>query len=440
MENKLKKTKRAKDIKNLYYNTFMMYVMKACGYIFPLLTLPYLTKTLGPSAYGIVTVAIAYMEFFQTSVDFGYLLSATRDCSLNRDDPQKLSNIISSVIHGKLLIFLLGLIVLIFINSYIEELQGKQAYLFLSYAVVFLSIFVPDYFFRGIERMSYITYRTIVSKAIYTLLIFVFVKGPDDYMLIPVFNIISTLVVVVWSWYFLKKHYYITLSHVSLSEVFKSLKGSAPFFLSRIASNIYTAGNTALLNLSGFSDASLGQYGTANSLITAGRGLFSPISDSLYPYMVVKKNFKLLKKTLLILMPIITVGVIVLYFISDWFVMLFAGAKYADAVPIFQAMLPLLFITLPVYIMGYPTLGAMNMMKEANLSVIYASGFHIIGMAVLVLTGSLGFISISLLTFLTECVVLTLRIIYCIKGTKRLKAEMEEKLKNESIALEENNQ
>ena len=97
-------------------------------------------------------------------------------------------------------------------------------------------------------------------------------------------------------------------------------------------------------------------------------------------------------------------------------------------------MLPLLFITLPVYMMGYPTLGAMNMMKEANLSVIYASGFHLLGMAVLVLTGTLNFISISLLTFLTECVVLTLRIIYCVKGTKRLKAQTEEQLRKDAAA------
>ena len=67
-------------------NTAMLYLLQLSGYLFSVLTVPYQTRILGPVLYGVVGVAVATMAYFQLFMDFGFLLSATEDISLNRED------------------------------------------------------------------------------------------------------------------------------------------------------------------------------------------------------------------------------------------------------------------------------------------------------------------------------------------------------------------
>ena len=95
---------KKKELKTLFSNTLMLYIMQISAYVFPLITFPWLTRALGPEKYGVMNVANAIIVYFQLFVDFGFLLSATRECSIHRDDKSKLQNIVSSVVQAKLII------------------------------------------------------------------------------------------------------------------------------------------------------------------------------------------------------------------------------------------------------------------------------------------------------------------------------------------------
>jgi PST family polysaccharide transporter len=106
---------------------------------------------------------------------------------------------------------------------------------------------------------------------------------------------------------------------------------------------------------------------------------------------------------------------------------LICGNEYANAVPIFRSLLPLIILTLPIYLLGYPVLGAMNMMRQANLSVIYASLFHLSGLITLWMAGFLNFTYVSWLTCITEGIVLIFRVKYVLQGRRKLKIESMDK-------------
>ena len=79
------------------------------------------------------------------------------------------------------------------------------------------------------------------------------------------------------------------------------------FFYSRIATTAYSALNTVILDMISASGAPTSFYTSADKLITTGKSALTPISDSLYPYMVKHRDFKLAKKVLLVLEPLIVV-------------------------------------------------------------------------------------------------------------------------------------
>ena len=405
-----------KEIKTLYNNTIMLYILQASRYIFPLLTFPYLTRVLQPENYGIMTFVNGVMVYFQLLIDFGFLQSATKECSLSRNDKAKLAKIVASNTQAKMFLGLMGLAIIIFLINFFEAFAGKEIYTILAYATILLSMFNIDYLFRGLEIMKFITYRTIAGRMIYTVLIFVLINKPEHYILVPVISAIGESIILIWTWYYVISNLGIRLKIVSLSDTILAFRTSSMFFLSRIASTAYTSTNVIVMGTI-YGNIPLAQFGVANSLISNIRSLFSPIADSLYPYMVLNKNYKLIKKILLILMPITLIGTVGLFFLAKPIIIIMAGKDYLDAIPIFQAFLPLILITLPEYLFGFPVLGAMNKMKDANLSVIFAAIYHLTGLVILYLIGNINSITVALLTCSTELIVLIYRMICVRKGS-----------------------
>ena len=72
-------------------NTVMLYLLTFSSYFFGLVTVPYLTRVLGPEIYGDIGVATAFAVFMQLIFDFGFILSATADVAERREDKAELS-------------------------------------------------------------------------------------------------------------------------------------------------------------------------------------------------------------------------------------------------------------------------------------------------------------------------------------------------------------
>ena len=424
--------KMSEHEKRLARNTFFLYLMQISSYVFPLLTFPYLTRVLGAEKYGVVVFSNAVMQYFTLFIEFGFILSATNLCSQFRHDREKLGNITFGVMYAKIFLAIVTGLVLIILCIYVENFKANFLYFFLSYVGVFLTIFLPDFLFRGIEEMSVLTYRVIFSKLIYTITIFLFIHKPQDYIFVPLATVGANVTAVLLTWYEIKKKGYISKVRVSRKEILVYLKESGTFFLSRVAVSMYTTLNTVLLGFK-FSEAAMGQYGAANSLISTGRSFISPISDSMYPYLVKNKNYKLVKKVLLIIEPIIILGCIVLFFLAKPIIRIICGEGYSDAVPILRAMLPLVVISLPTYLFGYPVLGALGKVNIANISVMIGSIFHITGLGVMYVLNMVNFISISLLTFITEVIVFGIRGCSILKRLREVQVLRELENKNEKI-------
>lgn len=414
MQNKGQKS----DVSVLFSNTIMLYILQISGYVFSLITFPYLTRVLGPDKYGILVFTNAAMTYFQMFIDFGFLLFATKECSQNRGDKERLGEITSSVVQAKFLLAVVGFIIITILVSFVNAFAEKKLFMLFSYIPIFLSVLIPDFLFRGLEKMSIITYRTIFARAIYTILIFLTVKTENEYLYIPIITSLGNLSVVAWMWLIIVKDLRIKYRIVCLNKTISMIKDSSIYFLSRIASTAYGASNTFILGFV-YSNADLAQFGVANTLISSARVIFSPIADSLYPYMVNKKNYKLVKRLLFVAVPLILIGTAILFIFAEEIIILVCGADFSGVVPIFKAMLPILLITLPIYLLGFPVLGAMGKMKEANMSVVYAALFHVLGLFVLYFTGNLQFIAVAYLTCVSESVMLLLRIYYILKEKGR---------------------
>jgi len=405
----------------LLKNTAMLALLQLSTYVLSLITVPYQTRVLGPEAYGLLGVATAVMVYFQLVIDFGFLLSATEDVSAHREDLSHLRRLMTCVTLCKLVLTLVSALALWVLCRVITPWTGKTRLFFLFFLSTVCTSLLPDYLYRGIERMTAVTLRTVAVRGFFTVMIFLLLRSPEDLWLVPLLNFLGNGAAMALSYWDLSRRFSLRFCRVSLKDVFTVFRRSSVFFLSRFATTAYTAMNTILLDLITRQGAVTGYYTAADKLLTTGKNLLSPISDSLYPYMTRHRDFRLVKKILLLVVPLIALFCVGCFIWAEPLCRLLLGEEYGPAGTVLRRLLPVAVMTLPNYILGFPTLSAMGLSKYANYSVMFASALHILLLGVLYFTGNITMLSLAGLVSVTEAVVLLFRILVILCHRDRLR-------------------
>lgn len=396
-------------------NSLALYIMTFVRMVFPLITLPYLTRVLSYNGYGTINYINAIMTYIRLIIDFGFLLSATAEISKYRDDKIQVGHIISNIIFAKLILSFISLILLIILSCFIPILRSNLVFTFLSFLANVLSIFLLDFFFQGIEEMQVLTFRFVMSQTISTGLTFVFVHSDKDLIWIPLLNIISTGIASLFSIYEIFGKYKIKLIPPSLKESFSQIKTAFIYWISDVSSTIFTALNTLLIGVY-LTTSDVALWSISLQIVIVIQRLYSPITNSIFPYMVREPRFNFIKKILIFFMPLVTLGCAMLWILAEWFLLILGGEKYLAAVPILRALIPLTFISFPALLFGWPVLGAIGKVKETSVSTIVAASIQILCLLILGITNNFNILNIAHTRAISELSLLGMRIIFTYKS------------------------
>jgi len=329
--------------------------------------------------FGVVTFLTASVSYFQLLIEFGFNLSVTKKIAERQKDNNFIGIILSNTLFAKLLLFLVSIIIYSLLIPLIDILNQNIALTYLYMLNVFVMIFLPDFLFRGLEQMQIITIRFLVAKSISTILIFLLIKNDSNVIFIPIIDTIGSLVAVFLTWYQIKK-LKIIVKFTSIRSVYIEIKDASIYFLSTFATTAFGATNTFILGIVALSPVDVAYWGVSYKLINSAQSLYSPIVNSLYPRIAANKNFKLVKKVLLVLMPLIVLTTLLVYLFSNEIITTIAGNNYIAATPIFRALLPVLIFSFPALLLGFPVLGNIGKVKETTFSTIFSALFHISGL------------------------------------------------------------
>lgn len=82
----------------------MLYGMNIAKLVFPLLTLPYLTRVLSVQSYAAVAYTKSVMSYMQILVDFGFLLSGTKDVVQACQNNQSLGKVTFEILLARIVL------------------------------------------------------------------------------------------------------------------------------------------------------------------------------------------------------------------------------------------------------------------------------------------------------------------------------------------------
>ena len=333
-----------KNYGRILENFFSLSVLNAISVLFPLITIPYLTRVLGPEKFGVVSFALVIIQYFIIFTSFGFAYSATQQISINQNNKKKVSDIFSAVISVKLMISMLCGAVLLFMILLFDQFRNEYMIFIYSFGMVIGDALLPVWLFQGMEKMKYITIVNFISKLIFTLLIFVYVQAESDYIIVPLFNTLGYLIAGVISFLIAYRIFKLHFVLPKVNEIKIQLKESWPIFISTFSINLYRNANVLLLGfLTNYTV--VGFYASAEKVIKGIQSIITPLSDALFPYMSKrfasdnsKQNLSFLSRLSKNYFVILTVISLLFLIFAKPIVTVFLGDKFMSSIPDMQIM------------------------------------------------------------------------------------------------------
>lgn len=395
--------------KGLTRNFLSLLTLQGANYLLPLLTLPYLARVLGSDRFGALAFGNSALQILQVLVDFGFTLSATRAVAIHRNDPDHVQKMFSAITWCNILLALAGFGILLVLCATVPSIRREWALFVIGYGMVVGTAMFPVWLFQGMERMGYITALNIAAKVLFTLLIFLMVHHPADYLFAPAANSLGFLLAGGLSLWFARRTFALRIGLPNWPVMWTQMKQSAAFFASRISLSLYTSSSAFCLGLVSGSGV-VGLYSAAERLYLAAQNINSPLNIALYPYMSNKKDLRLYKKIFTLAVCLNTVACLIALWLAAPIIQLIFGAAYLPSADYLRIFLVTAILSVPSILLGYPLLGALGQLRYANGSVIVGSLIQILGLALLVLSGHLTPRSAAFMVLLAESSILTMRI------------------------------
>lgn len=404
--------------KNIVKNSLFLYILTFSNYFIGLLLYPFLSRVLSIESFGLISFSMTYVLIFQTIVEFGFMISATALISQNRHNSNKINKIVADTISAKIILSIVSIVLFLLSAIVLEKIRDNIIIIGLFLLSSIATAFLPDFYYRGVERMKNIALRTLLVKSISLIAVIITVKGDSDILVVPGYFIIGGIIALVITFYNISRDG-IVLRISGMNSGLKAIKSSSVFFLSRLAVSINQSIGSYFLGLK-FSPSSyqMGVFSGATRLSSASEMFLSPIVDSLYPHMVHKKDYKLFKSFLV-------AGTLIWFFIcaivflkSNEIMKIILGDSFVAGGDYLKILMVGSFFAFPNMMFGYPALSPINKSFHANLSIVLSSCINIIILFIVNVFNYLNVTIVCLILASSNIVILCYRFIVFYKFKK----------------------
>jgi PST family polysaccharide transporter len=335
---------RYKKHKILASNFVYLFILQGLNLILPLITFPYLIRVLGVEYFGLLSFSFAFITYFQIITDYGFNATGTRDVSMVMYNPERQNEIFNEIMSAKLFLVLLSFVLMMGIVFAFDIFRTYWIIYLFSFGSILGQAIFPVWYFQGIQKMKYITYLNLITKIVFTIALFIFIKQKSDFYLVPVFNALGFIIAGIFSLFYIRKDFHIRFKLQPFKKIKEQLNKGKYVFLSELKISLFTNTNTLILGII-VGNQAVGFFSASEKLARAIGNLQTPISNTLFPYLskeMALDKYKTLQKIKKITSygTILFLGIVVICFcFANQIITIIYGAEMDSAVIIFKILI-----------------------------------------------------------------------------------------------------
>lgn len=246
--------------KNYIYSLFN----KLFAVFVPILVTPFLARVLEPDGNGAISFVASISSYFILFANLGVETYGQRVIAIHRGDSAYLKKFFIEITILRTLLTVVCLIPYYF--CFVSSFNHTNNTLYAIYAItIFAVIFDFSWFFQGVENFKILAIANVLTRIVYVVLVFVFVKSKADLNLAALFAVINTVLPFIFVIPFIVK--YLKGKIQGKINPFVHVKECLVYFIPTIAIQIYTVLDKTMIGLITGSDFENGYYEQAEKLI-----------------------------------------------------------------------------------------------------------------------------------------------------------------------------
>ena len=261
-------------MKNYLYNLAYQILI----IIMPIITTPYLARTLGASGIGTYSYTISIVTYFILLGSLGTAVYGQREIAYVQDDTKKRSIVFYEILMLRCITMPIAMIIFYFMYCKTGEYSVYFKILLLE---ILANCFDISWFFQGIENFKKTAIRNIIIKIISVISIFLFIKNENDTGKYLVIYTLTNLFGNVSLWIGLKK--YITKVKFKEIRFAKQLKPAITFFIPQIAIQIYTVLDKTMIGAITNNMSEVGYYEQTQKIVKMLLTLITSLGTVMVP-------------------------------------------------------------------------------------------------------------------------------------------------------------
>ena len=246
--------------KNTVYNT----IKTLSSIVFPLITFPYVSRTLLVENVGKINFGLSFVSYFSLIASLGINVYAIRECSKVSNNRKELSKTASQIFSLNLLTTIFAYILLLLFLIFYKKIANYRTLIVIQSLSILFSTLGTDWLNTAMEDFKYITIRTIVFQFVSLFLLFILIHSPQDYMKYAAISVISSSGYNLVNMFYRKK--YCDISITKNIEIKKHYLPIIYLFVMLLSQTIFNNVDMSMLGIMK-GDFEVGIYSTAHKIM-----------------------------------------------------------------------------------------------------------------------------------------------------------------------------
>jgi O-antigen/teichoic acid export membrane protein len=401
------------SVKNSVFYNVLLAISQV---FFPLITFPYLARTLGPEHVGVLNFAESIAKYFVMLAALGIPIYGIREIAKVQNELKARTKIFAEIFTINL-ICTLGLSFL-FLGAvfFIPQLNNEKVLFYWTIAYFFFQVFYLEWFFNGMNQFKFIAIRQFVIRFFFIIFVFILIKSQFDYVNYMRMQFGLSVLLAIINFNNLSKHISLNKETFSNLDLRKHIKPLLYIFLTIFSISIYFSLDTILLGFLA-NNESVGYYSTAlklNKLIIA---VFGAVTVAIFPSLInlyhsqqIEKFRELIRQVFFVLVSLSIPAIVIFISCAKEIVHVLFSQNFDRSILPLQITAPLILIVSLSSIFGFQVLSALakdrqilysaiiGMSVSVVLSILLVPSLMEVGEAITILVTELS-VSVSFIYF-----------------------------------------
>ena len=369
------------SVKNSVFYNVLLAISQV---FFPLITFPYLARTLGPEHVGVLNFAESIAKYFVMLAALGIPIYGIREIAKVQNELKERTKIFAEIFTINL-IFTLGLS-LIFLAAvfFIPQLNKEKILFYWTIAYFIFQVFYLEWFFNGMNQFKFIAIRQFIIRFFFIIFVFILIKSQFDYVNYMRMQFGLSVLLAIINFNTLSKHISLNKASFSNLNLRKHIKPLLYIFLTIFSISIYFSLDTILLGFLA-NNESVGYYSTAlklNKLIIA---VFGAVTVAIFPSLInlyhsqqIEKFRELIRQVFFVLVSLSIPAIVIFISCAKEIVHVLFSQNFDRSILPLQITAPLILIVSLSSIFGFQVLSALAKDRQILYSAIIGMSVSIV--------------------------------------------------------------